>query len=208
MDATVIAVLLVDDHRVFTDTLAIALAAQPGLRCSGVAHSVPDALALAGEVAFQVAVVDLRLPGGGGLGLVAQLRRRQPPAKVLVLTAHPRPDLAQRALAAGAGGFLGKDAPLADILAAVRALAAGEEVGAVGVAPPPGDVRVTGRELEVLAGLGRGLDAGRIAAELGISVHTTRDHIRALLGKLDVHTQLDAVVTAERLGLITVGTGF
>jgi DNA-binding CsgD family transcriptional regulator len=73
---------------------------------------------------------------------------------------------------------------------------------------PAADVRLTGRELEVLGGLARGRDAGRIAAELGISLHTTRDHIRALLAKLGVHSQLEAVVAAERLGLITVGSGF
>jgi two-component system response regulator DesR len=132
--------------------------------------------------------------------LVEEFAARRP---VVVLTAHPRVDLVRRAVAAGAAGFLAKDAPLPEILAAVRAALAG--------APgrywePDVAVHLTARELDVLGGLGRGRDATRIAADLGISVHTARDHIRALLGKLGVHSQLDAVVTADRLGLIAVGS--
>jgi DNA-binding NarL/FixJ family response regulator len=75
--------------------------------------------------------------------------------------------------------------------------------------PDPADrLKVTPREHEVLIALSRGLDATRIAGALGISLHTTRDHIRSVMGKLGVRTQLDAVVTAERLGLVDISGTF
>lgn len=201
------AVFLLDDHRVFTDLLALALETQDDLRCVGVAHTVAEATTTAATVAFDVAIIDLQLPDGSGLSAVPQLLALRPDARIIVLTAHPRADLARRALEAGAAGFLAKDAPLAEILRAVRAAAAGHPVGGVS-APPAATVRMTRREIEVLTELGHGLDASRIAAALGISVHTARDHIKAVMAKLDVHTQLEAVVTADRLGLITVGSRY
>lgn len=192
-------VVLVDDHRVFADALAVALDTQPDLRCGGVAHSLAEAGALLAD--GDVALVDLHLPDGSGLALVAQFAPRLP---VIVLTAHLRIDLVRRAAAAGAAGFLGKDAPLAEILDAVRAALAG---GPVPSREPAESVHLTSRELEVLSLLAVGRDATRIAAELRISVHTTRDHIRSLLAKLGAHSQLDAVVRADRLGIVAVGTG-
>ncbi|GAA3236981.1 response regulator transcription factor [Pseudonocardia petroleophila] len=198
-----LAVFLVDDHRVFTELLAMGLDAQPDLRCAGTAHSVAEAVEQARTLAFDVAVVDLQMPDGGGLTAIPRLRELRPAARIVVLTAHPRPELVRLARRAGAAAVLAKDAPLAEILDAVRAPADGP---AAPPEPTPA-ARLTPRELQVLVELGRGRDATRIAAALGISVHTTRDHIRAVLAKLGVHTQLDAVVTADRLGIVLVGGG-
>lgn len=185
-------VFLVDDHRVFTDLLALGLDASPDLRCRGVAHSIAEARAT--TPAYDVAVVDLQLPDGSGLDLVGFLR------PVLLLTAHPH-----AARRAGAAGVLGKEAPLAEILAAIRRVAAGGAVEPAATWPADAP-HLTPRELDVLVELGRGRDAARIAVALGLSLHTVRDHIRALMAKLGVHSQLDAVVTAGRLGLIAVGS--
>ncbi|MHA6616645.1 response regulator transcription factor [Pseudonocardia sp. DLS-67] len=198
------ALFLVDDHRVFAESLALAVSMQPGMRCVGVAHSVHEARSALRDLpegqAPDLVLVDLGLPDESGLHLVVELAPRVP---VLVLTAHPRVDLVRRAAGAGAAGLLAKDMPLDEILAAARAALAG-----MPVRPwvPDQSVHLTGRELDVLAGLGRGRDTTRIAAELRISVHTTRDHIRAVLAKLGAHSQLEAVVNADRLGLIAVGT--
>ncbi len=197
------ALFLVDDHRVFAETLALAVSTHPGLRCTGVAHSVREARRLLQDLPDEqtpdLAVVDLGLPDDSGLRLVPELAQRIP---VLVLTAHPRVDLARRASAAGAAGLLAKDMPLHEILVAARAALAGTPVRSW---EPDRLVDLTRRELDVLAGLGRGRNTARIASDLGISVHTTRDHIRAVLAKLGAHSQLEAVVTADRLGLIAVG---
>ena len=195
-------VLLVDDHRVFAESLALAIEHQPGLTCAGIATTARDALARARAVPHDVAVVDLDLPDGSGLDLVGPLRAY---GKVVILTAHPRADLADRALADGASGFLAKDAGLGEIVATVRSATPDKPI----VTPLRRcDVSLTEREYDVLRELGRGRDATRLAAALGISVWTARDHIKAVMAKLDARTQLDAVVTASRLGLIRLGSRY
>ncbi|NWJ71946.1 response regulator transcription factor [Pseudonocardia sp. ICBG1122] len=210
-------VLLVDDHRSYTDLLALGLAADGDAEVVGVAHDAATArAALAGadpRRAPQVVVLDVRLPGGG-LTLLGDVHAAG--ARALVLTAHPRPGPAREALEAGAAGFLGKQTPLAGIVAAVRTVAAGGTAhppaaaseatgaaGATGAALP----RLTPRELDVLRGLAGGRDVTRIAAAHRLSPHTVRDHVRALLGKLGARSQLEAVVAAERLGLVALDPG-
>lgn len=201
------AVLLIDDHRVFTDLLALTLDMQPDLRCVGVAHTVADGLATAAAVEFDVAIVDLQLPDGPGFGAIAPLLEMRPHARIVVLTAHPRAALAERAIAMGAVAFLAKDGALAEILTAVRHAAVERPVICAELRQVTGAaLHLTPRELDVLRELGAGSDAPRIAAALGISMYTTRDHIKSILAKLDVHSQLEAVVTAGRLGLIEIGS--
>jgi DNA-binding NarL/FixJ family response regulator len=208
-DAPPLPVLLLDDHRVFTDLLELSLGMQPDLHCVAVAHTAAQGLAKAAAVDFAVAMVDLQLPDADGLDVIARLRVLRPAARIVVLTAHPRADLAERALAAGAVAFLAKDAALAQILAAVRTADAQHRMVDATLRRSPADgVGLTHREHDVLRHLGRGLHAGRIAAELDISLHTARDHIKAVMAKLDVHSQLDAVVSAQRLGLITIGSRY
>jgi DNA-binding NarL/FixJ family response regulator len=153
-------------------------------------------------------VVDLQLPDGGGLELIPRLRELRPASRIVVLTAHPRADLAERAIAAGAVAFLGKDAALPRILEAVRTADADRPVVDAQLRRSAEHIVLTHREYDVLRELGQGRDATRIAAALGISVYTARDHIKAVMAKLGVHSQLDAVVSAERLGLITMGSRF
>ena len=202
-----VAVLVVDDHRVFTDALRIGIGAHPGVRCAGVAHSAHEAMARAAVIDLDVALVDLDLPDADGLELVGRLRAAHPGVRAIVLTAFARPELADRALAAGAVGFLGKDGTLERILTAVRTADAANPVVDAAVERARGErIALTGREHEVLRRLAMGHDAGRIAQDLGISRYTTRDHIKAVLGKLGAHSQLAAVVAAERLGLVRVGS--
>lgn len=202
-------VLVLDDHRVFADSLALSLDLQPGLRCAGTAHTAHEGLAKAAAIAFAAAVVDLQLPDADGLDIVGRLHVLRPAARIVVLTAHPRADLARRALAAGAVGFLSKDAPLTRIVAALRSATAEHPVIDPQVRACAADrIGLTPRELDVLRQLGQGRDANRAATELGMSLSTARGHIKALMAKLGVHTQLDAVVSAMRLGLITIGSRY
>ncbi|MEV0133062.1 response regulator [Dactylosporangium sp. NPDC050688] len=112
--------LLIDDHRVFTDALAFALDAQPDLRCVAVANSARDGLAKAAVYDFDVAIVDLYLPNAGGLAVVDELRAMRPAALLVVLTGHPRADLAAAAHRAGADAFLAKDDTLNAVLGVLR----------------------------------------------------------------------------------------
>ncbi|GAA1858611.1 response regulator transcription factor [Asanoa iriomotensis] len=201
----VTSVLLIDDHRVFTDSLALSLDLEPDVRCVATARTGSDGLARAAAVEADVALVDLQLPDTDGIDVVRQLRALRPATKVIVLTAHPRADLADRAVAAGAAGFLSKDTGLRRILTAIRTASVDRPL--VDPVHQP-DVALTHREFDVLRQLAQGHDAARCATALGLSLHTTRDHIKAVLGKLDAHTQLEAVVTAGRLGLITLGSRY
>ena len=120
-----------------------------------------------------------------------------------------------RAGAAGAAGFLAKDGSLDDVLSALRTARRGSlilpatvlaEFSRPGIPVAPGpEATLTPRELEVLRLLGQGRDPRSIAKELGVSLHTCRGFVKSILAKLDVHSQLEAVVVASRRGLIHLG---
>ncbi|MBP8920732.1 MAG: response regulator transcription factor [Micropruina sp.] len=196
-------VLVIDDHRVFTELLSLALDASPGTRCVAVAGSIREGLAKAAAHPFDVVVIDVRLPDGNGLDAVPQLLALHPGARILLLTAHPRADLAEWALRSGASGFLAKEEPLAHLLRAIEDARPGRPAISSALPVAPADaIGLTPREREVLTLLAQGHDSAAIARLLWLSRHTVRDHVKAVLTKLDAHTQLAAVVKATALGLI------
>ncbi|HEV7711300.1 MAG TPA: response regulator transcription factor [Asanoa sp.] len=197
-----LSLLVIDDHRVFTDTLALSLDLEPDLSCVATAQTAREGLAKAAAIDLDVAIVDLDLPDASGIDVVARLRELRPAVRSIMLTAHPRADLAERAVAAGAAAFLPKDTPLRTILSAIRTADPARPMVDV---PRQPAIALTHREYDVLRQLAQGHDAHRCATALGLSLYTTRDHIKALMGKLSAHTQLEAVVAADRLGLISVG---
>ena len=204
-------VLVVDDHRTFTDLLALALAEQPDLRCVGTAHTVEEGLALADKLLPDVVVMDVRLGDGDGLAATAALMSRHPQMRVVVLTAHATQDLLERAGAAGACCLLPKDGALSDMLNALRTsrrdglvvhpLLLKTLMGARRE-PRPYLPPLTAREADVLRMLAEGLDARAISRRLDISLNTCRGYVRGVLGKLDAHSQLEAVAIAKRHGLV------
>jgi DNA-binding NarL/FixJ family response regulator len=199
-------VLVVDDHRVFTDALRTSLERQPDVSSVVVAHTVREALARARFAPVDAAIVDLDLPDGSGLDVLSALGDIRPDARTIVLTAHARPDLAERAIAAGAAAFLTKEGTLDRVLAALRAPSPG--CPDVVADATPGRVELTPRECDVLRLLGQGREPARIAAELSLSLHTVRGHVKTLMAKLGAHSQLEAVVAAHRRGLISVGARY
>lgn len=194
-------VLLVDDHDVFVESLAFVLGADDRFGGTRVARSVAQAREVLGdpELVVDVAVVDVALPDGDGTELVAPLLADRPDVRVLVLTAHPRPEVVARARRAGAVGVLPKGTGLQVLLDAISGEA--EEVPWAGPEPVAASP-LTPREVEVVRHLARGRDARAIARELGLSAYTVRDHIKSVLLKLEVHSQLDAVLAAHRAGLV------
>jgi DNA-binding NarL/FixJ family response regulator len=201
-------VLLIDDHRVFTDVLALALDAQPDLRCVAVAHSVREGLAKAAVYDFDAAIVDLNLPDSGGLSALSGLHRLRPHAQLIVLTAHPRADLAAAAYRAGAHAFLAKDDALHSVLGVIRGARPDPRRAQSARSSTTARPQLTPREHEVLAMLATGADARRIARDLRLSLHTVRDYIKAILAKLGVHSQNAAVAAATEVGLLTDGKRF
>jgi DNA-binding NarL/FixJ family response regulator len=210
-------VLVIDDHRSVAESLAMAIDLQPDLHCAGIAGTVAEARAMLMTSYPDVVLTDVRLPDGDGIDGARRLLQLRPDLRVIVLTAHADVEVMARAAAAGAAGFLPKESGIAAVLTALRRAGSGEMtvdatvLSAVldrlkGAQPPRaaslgGDL--TEREREVLQLLSRGLDPQAIARELRISLHTCRGHVKSILAKLDAHTQLQAVVKATRLGLIT-----
>jgi DNA-binding NarL/FixJ family response regulator len=210
-------VLIIDDHRSFAEALAIAIDAQVGLSCVAIAGSGAEGLDAVLRCRPDVVVVDMRLPDTSGPALVLKLQTVQPGLPVLALTAYA--DAANVAAAAQAGvcGFLRKECSVDDIVSSLRTAGAGPlaiDATTLGAmmsqprppVPPPvlaGAVRLTPREREVLGLLAEANDARRIARQLGVSIHTIRGYVKALLAKLEAHSQLEAVVRAKQLGILT-----
>lgn len=186
--------LVVDDHGVFSELLGFALDAQPGIRCVGRARTVRAAAELAASVDFDAAIVDLQLPDGDGLELARALRDRRAGLRCVGLTGFPTADAARRARAAGIP-LLAKDGSLDLILTELR-----------DAAPSGTPLALTAREREVLELLAEGLDATAISRAMSISLHTTRGHVKALLAKTGSRSQLEAVASARRAGLLDAAT--
>jgi DNA-binding NarL/FixJ family response regulator len=209
-------VLLVDDHRAFTEALAVAIASHPDLACVGTPTTIEECLAALPTALPDVVLLDIFLPDGDGIDAISAIRARLPEARIVVMTGYTDVDVMARAAAAGASGFLPKENSIAAVLGAIRAVRDGEMLidgstlaailGRVGQASTrnqrPGFVRLTAREQDVLDLMGQGLDPHAIARRLSISLHTCRGYQKAILAKLDAHSQLEAVVVAARRGMI------
>lgn len=210
-------VVLVDDHRVFVDSLAGALETRAGLHCLGTARAVDEALPLVEEHRPDVVLMDAYLPRIDGIEGLKMVRERSPESQVIVLTGHADLDLLSRAAQAGAAGFLPKEADLDVVADAIRTVSDGhllidpdmitrmveDTVRPTARSRHETPIDLTDRERQVLAFLAQGNDPGSIADMLGISVHTCRGHLKNLMMKMGVHSQLEAVVTAARLGMLS-----
>lgn len=188
------------------------------LSCVGIATTIGECMALVGEAAPDVVLLDIRLPDGDGIDAIAGIRARNNDARIVVMTGYTDVDVMTRAAAAGASGFLAKEHSIAAVLAAIRGARDGAMlvdgstlagiIDLVRRTMPDaqqggnGASRLTRRELDVLGLMGQGLDPHAIASGLGISLHTCRGYQKSILAKLEAHSQLEAVVVAARRGLI------
>ena len=197
---SVIRVLVVDDHPVVRGGVVGWLAAQPDIDVVGEAGDGLEALAMVAALTPDVVLMDLRMPRMDGATATGRLAANHPAVRVLVLTTYDTDADIVRAVEAGATGYLLKDTPLPQLADAVRAAARGETV----LAPPvaarlvsrmraPAADAPTARELEVLAGVARGLTNAEIGRELFISETTVKFHVGNLMRKLDVSRRAEAV---------------
>ena len=205
--------LVVDDHKTFADMLSLALSAEPDLQCVGTANSAAQDVAMAAELRPDVVVMDIQMPGQDGLTATRRLREVVPELVIVVVTAHRDPQWVLRATQAGASAFVPKNGSLPEMLDVLRrarnggmlvaASAFGSTAAQVTPAVAEGQyLELTQRERDVLHCLSRGMAVKAIARVLGISLHTCRGYVKALLSKLGVSSQLDAVVTAQRRGIL------
>jgi DNA-binding NarL/FixJ family response regulator len=207
-------IVVVDDHTMFAQLLAITLGDQPDMEVVGIAGDVETAISMVSSLQPDLVLMDARLRDGDGVAATAELVSRYPELRVAVLSGHIDSALMRRAAEAGACALHPKDGDLEEILHAVRTARCGTFV----VQPqllrslvtetreaPAWQPVLTDREHDVLQFLAAGLDASVIAHELGISVNTCRGYVKNLLAKLGAHSQLEAVVLAMRSGLVGVG---
>ncbi len=211
-------ILVVEDHAVFAETLAMAIDAQPDMQCAGIAASVAEGAEHLRERSVEVIVMDVQLPEVDGIEGTRRLRELSPESRVVVLTAHTDAEVIAEAAAAGACGFISKERPLRELLQAIRSgrnggmivepsslldiLAKARESAAKDAGRPSSYSLITKREHEVLKLMAQGMDVRSVARELGVSIHTSRGHVKSILAKLGVHSQLEAVVRASREGLL------
>ena len=211
-------VLLVDDQELIRTALSMVMADIEDVEVVGEAATGKDAVRLAGELAPDVVVMDIRMPGMDGIEATRRITATQSDVRVVVLTTFDDDAYVYGALRAGAAGFLVKDMALDDIIGAVRVVAAGDALIAPSVTrrlihdfasrPEPAVGRrelkaITDREREVLTLVGSGLSNAEIAAELCISVATAKTYLTRLLTKLDARDRVQLVIMAYEAGLVS-----
>lgn len=206
-DAAPIRLLLVDDHPLVRDGLRARLGAVPGLEVVGEAGCADEALDEAQRLQPDMALVDIGMQGMNGIELTAQLRRRHPQIAVLILSMYANSQYVTEAIRAGARGYVLKDAPSREIIAAIGAIAAGgtfysPALARAIVAPAAEGSCLTEREREVLILVARGRSNKQIARELDISVRTVETHRLSLRRKLDIDTPAALVKYALERGWI------
>jgi DNA-binding NarL/FixJ family response regulator len=215
-DAKPIRVLLVDDHQLLTGALRKTMADESDIQVVGVAGTVAEAKALARD-RVDVVLMDYRLPDGTGAEATRAIKARWPAARVVMLTALNDDETILESIQAGADGYLTKDRAVDEVVDAVRAAHAGETLlprsvilgiaQRVAAARDRGSERrqvepLTARELEVLRALTEGLSTPEICERLFIAPNTLRTHVQNIMGKLRVHSKLEAVAFALRHRLV------
>ncbi|MFE1233133.1 response regulator [Streptomyces sp. NPDC058745] len=205
-----IRVLLADDHPVVREGLRGMLAAEPGLDVVGEASSGPVAEALCAELMPDIVLMDLRMPGGGGVDSIRRITAAGLPCRVIVLTTYETDGDILRAVEAGAAGYLLKDLARGELADAIRAAARGETVLAPSVAARlvdqlrarPERPRLSERERAVLRLVAEGCTNAEIGRRLHIGESTVKTHLLRAFGKLGVDDRTAAVTSALRHGLL------
>lgn len=225
MEPRPLRILLVDDQELMRMGFRMVIDSQDELTVVGEAGNGLEALAAAAALTPDVILMDIRMPECDGVEATRRLVEADSTARVIILTTFDLDEYVYAALRAGASGFLLKDAPPADLLAAIRAVAAGDAVVAPSVTrrllerfarrlPAMGDAeaegaargrlgQLTAREHEVLLAVTRGLSNLEIADELVLSEATVKSHVGRILAKLELRDRVQIVVFAYEHGLVT-----
>ena len=205
-------VLIADNHAVVREGLKHLLAGLPEDVEVGEAGSAQEALTLARKAPWDVALLDIAMPGGNGLDLLKQLRREHPSLPVLILSMYPEKQYAVRALKAGASGYLTKESATEQLIAAIQAAQRGQRyacpeiVARLETAPEAEtaespEKNLSDREFEILRMIAQGHGVSRIAAKLSLSVSTVGTYRARLLRKLGLRQTAELVAYAVRNGL-------
>jgi DNA-binding NarL/FixJ family response regulator len=207
-----IRVLLVDDHAIARNGVRLMLGTAEGITVAGEACNAPEALQRLAEAEYDVALVDIQMPGKNGLDLLRQLRTDYPRMAVLMLSTYSEDIYAVRALKAGASGYLTKDAPTATLVAAVRKAAAGGKhvspalleklASLIGGGGAEGVEALSNRELEVFKLIAAGESLVKIGEILHLSPNTVTTYRSRILEKMGMASNADLTRYALEHGLI------
>jgi DNA-binding NarL/FixJ family response regulator len=222
-------VLLADDQELMRMGFRMVIDTQPDIEIVGEASNGREAVAATGELQPDVVLMDVRMPELDGVHATRLIVASDSDARVVILTTFDLDEYVYAALRAGASGFLLKDAPPADLLAAIRAVASGDAVVAPSVTrrllasfahrlpeperDDPGRVEntrlelLTAREREVLLHVAQSLSNAEIAEQLVLSEATVKSHVGRILAKLDLRDRVQIVVFAYETGLVTPAHG-
>jgi len=196
-------IMIAEDQTMVRQALVALLELEPDIEVIAEAADGAEALAMASKHSPDVAVLDIEMPGPNGIEVAGQLCRSGFSGKVIIVTTFDRPGYLRAAMTAGASGFLLKDAPAADLAAAVRRVAAGERVvdpSLAAAALAQGDSPLTDREADVLAAAASHDAVSDVAARLHLSPGTVRNHLSAAIQKLGARNRAEAVQIAQRKG--------
>jgi len=201
-----IRIVVVDDHPIVRDGLIGIFSREPGLQIVGEASSGPEGVVVVEKVRPDVVLMDLRMPGGDGVEAIRTLVEGGTLARILVLTTYDTDHDILAALGAGAHGYLMKDAPRADLVRAVKDLAAGRPVLApqalAALAGRRNDHSLTAREIQVLRVIASGGTNKTAADELMVSEATVKTHLAHAYAKLGISDRAAAVRVAFERGLL------
>jgi DNA-binding NarL/FixJ family response regulator len=202
-----IRIVVVDDHRIVREGLALMLDTAEGIEMVGEASSGEELFALLERVEPDVILLDVRMPGMTGLQVLERLQVDHAEIRVLMLSMHDDAGYVQQAIRLGAMGYLLKSVGLDELVRAVihvtsgQAYLQGELAGALVDRPGESEVHLSPRETEILTMLADGYENKQVARRLGISEATVKTHLRSLYQKLDAAGRAEAVATAMRLGI-------
>jgi Response regulator containing a CheY-like receiver domain and an HTH DNA-binding domain len=195
-------ILIADDHPAMREGLRAAFHREPDIDVVGEATDGAECLRLHGELAPDITLLDLQMPGTDGMTALAQLREREPAAVVIVLSTFEGEGRVTRALTAGASAYLLKSAPLEDIVDAVRRLASGGTAAATTRAPE--GEPLAPREIQVLRHVAQGMGNREIAEVLYVSEDAVKSRMKRILEKLGAHDRAHAVRLGIERGYIDV----
>ena len=216
-----IRVIVADDHALFRRGLEMVLESEPDIEVVAEANDGNEVVALAEQYMPDLVLMDVRMPGRGGIDAAQAIKDAVPHSKILMLTISDEEEDLYDAIKAGASGYLLKEISIDEVAGAIRSVHAGQSLISPSMAsklltefaamarkgeekqqmPAP---RLTVREMEVLTLVARGLNNRDIAKELFISENTVKNHIRNVLEKLHLHSRMEAVVYAVREKLLEI----
>ena len=209
-----IKVLIADDHPVVRLGLRQILADNPDILVGGEAGTAQEVLSLVRGERWDVVLLDISLPGGNGIELIAEIRKERPETRILILTGHPEAQYAVRSIKAGAAGFLNKESAPDRLNEALKKIAEGgryvsaelaETLASLvaGEAPGQPHERLSDREFEILKLLASGKTVSQVALELSLSVKTISTHRTRILRKMNMNTNAELTHYAIRQGLVS-----